>query len=133
MCSSLPDRLRFTSSWSIHYVQDDPLPQIRRAFSDSTFLIGSLDLAGISNLASLIRCLIESVGLPGYTGCNLDALIDSLGDLPDGHEGYILVAYDASDFWSRRPKLGLDFVGCWTSGAAFWIRSNIPCHLVFVA
>jgi hypothetical protein len=132
MRSPLTDGLRFTSSWPIHYVRDDPLPQILHAFDGSTFYVRTVELVHVNNLRSLIDVLIASIGLPSYTGLNLDALIDSLRDVPKGHDGYILVAYDAASFWSRNPKLGLDFVGCWASAACYCLRTNTPFHLVFV-
>lgn len=125
--------LDVVSTWPVHYMHADPLPELRRDFEGASFLLATIDLRSVVDIGSLIDALIACIGLPGYTGHNFNALDDSLADVPEPHDGYVLVAHGAADFWSRIPDLGLGFVGSWVSGAAFWAKSNTPFHLVFVA
>jgi hypothetical protein len=96
------------------------------------FLVATIDLSLVTDVESLVDCLKLSIKIPDYTGYNLNAIDDSLRDIPEGYAGYVLVAHKSDGFWRNDPDLALMLTSNWHYGAEYWASRSIPFHLVYV-
>jgi hypothetical protein len=124
--------LRTPSRCAVHFCPGDALGSVLSDLEAEGFLVRTIDLTHVTDIGTLVEALKLSIEIPAYTGHNLDALDDSLTDVPEGYNGYILLAYGSRMFWLGYPDLALNFSSCWRYGADFWHRSERPFHLIFV-
>ena len=122
--------LQIPSVESIHFslLNDHHIDFNSLGFSVMTGSVGN-----ISSNSDLFSVVASAMEFPDYFGNNWDALNDCLRDMEwMPAAGYLLVLNDASKGWSHSPYVLGQFVSTWLGACEYWIKHNVPFHLLFV-